>query len=140
MRTLLPLSALLLSCHPAPDPGFAQARVIQDLSEGIGGPKALAQVGDILLENDQVRFAIAGERISFGPGVDGGGILDADLRRTEPQWAGGHGNDQFAELVSTANLFVPGGVAEGGTGNQEIERELNIDESVLRYLIIRKDD
>ncbi len=30
--------------------------------------------------------------------------------------------------------------AEGGTGNQEIERELNIDESVLRYLIIRKDD
>ena len=30
--------------------------------------------------------------------------------------------------------------AEGGAGNQEIERELNIDESVLRYLIVRKDD
>lgn len=30
--------------------------------------------------------------------------------------------------------------AEGGAGNGEIERELNIDESVLRYLIVRKDD
>lgn len=30
--------------------------------------------------------------------------------------------------------------AEGGAGNAAIERELNIDESVLRYLIVRKDD
>ena len=30
--------------------------------------------------------------------------------------------------------------AEGGAGNQEIERELKIDESVLRFLIVRKDD
>jgi len=115
MRLLLSLSVVLLSCQPDPNPGFARAVVIEDLTQAIGGPKALAQPGDILLENDQVRFAIVGERISFGPGIDGGSILDADLRRAGSQWSGGHGNDRLAELVSTANLFVPGVVAEGGT-------------------------
>ncbi len=115
MRTLLSLSVVLLSCQPEPDPGFARATVLEDLTQGIGGPKALAQPGDILLENDRVRFAIAGERISFGPGIDGGSILDADLRRGGSQWSGGHGNDRLAEVLSTANLFVPGVVAEGGT-------------------------
>jgi hypothetical protein len=111
----LSLCLVLLSCQPDPDPGFARASIIQDLTDGIGGIKALAQPGDILLENDRVRFAIAGERISFGPGIDGGSILDADLRRAGSQWSGGHGNDRLSELVSTVNLFVPGVVAEGGT-------------------------
>ncbi|HJN92027.1 MAG TPA: 30S ribosomal protein S6 [Dehalococcoidia bacterium] len=30
--------------------------------------------------------------------------------------------------------------ADTGTGNVAIERDLNIDETVLRYLIVRKDD
>ncbi len=115
MRTLPSLCLALLSCQPEPDPGFARATELQNLSQGIGGPKALARPGDILLENDRVRFAISGKRISFGPGIDGGSILDADLVRAGSQWSGGHGNDRMAELVSTANLFVPGVVAEGGT-------------------------
>ena len=50
--------------------------------------------------------------------------------------------DDLADRIARRHPFHDAVVQgqEGGAGNQEIERELNIDESVLRYLIVRKDD
>ncbi|MEE2751998.1 MAG: hypothetical protein VX519_11260, partial [Myxococcota bacterium] len=124
MRTLfISCVSLFLACVPEPDPGFARAYVMNDLTDGVGGPNALARAGDFVLENDRVRFAFVGERMSFGPGKDGGGLIDADLARHDGRWNEGQGNDQFAELVSTANLFVPGVVSEqsaAGVGSVSI--------------------
>lgn len=96
----------LLSCTTDNAP-YAQAYQMQDLSEGIGGPKALARPGDFILENDRIRVAILGERPSMGPHTSGGSIIDADIQRRSPAYSGGQGNDRLAELFPTVNLNIP---------------------------------
>ncbi len=95
----------MLGC--ATDEPWAQAYEIQDLSQGIGGPKALAREGDFVLENDRIRVAILGQRPSMGPHTSGGSIVDADLQRNDPRYNEGEGNDRLAELFPTVNLNVP---------------------------------
>lgn len=85
----------------------SQAYVIEDLSETIGGPKALARPGDFILENQYLRVTILGARPSMGPHTTGGSIIDADLQRNSPEYSQGHGNDRLAELFPTVNLNVP---------------------------------
>ena len=95
---------LLLSCvNSEPQ---TQAYQIRSLNQSIGGPKALAQVGDFIIENDQIRVAILGNRPSMGPHTSGGSIIDADIQRNDPHFANGHGNDQLAEVFSTVNMNV----------------------------------
>ena len=48
----------------------------------IGGPRALGEIGDFMLENDQIRVVVQDKGFSRGFGVFGGGIIDADLVRT----------------------------------------------------------
>jgi hypothetical protein len=108
---LLALLSLLGACR-SPEP-WASAAVIGDLSEAIGGPKASAQPGDFLLENDRIRVAILGARPSMGPGLYGGSIVDADLQRGDQRYAHGLGNDLFAELIPTVNMNIPGVEEEG---------------------------
>jgi hypothetical protein len=96
---------ILLACIQDPAP-WADVHVMSRLDEGIGGPKAQGQIGDYIIENDKVRVVVLGPRASFGPGLFGGSVLDADLRRVGARWANGHGNDQFAELNPTVNLDV----------------------------------
>jgi hypothetical protein len=100
---------------------FARAFEIATLDEAIGGPKAIAQPGDFLLENDRVRVAILGARNSLSMGLYGGSLIDADLQRVEPHLRGGHGLDALSEIIPTANLNVawPGvpdltGAPQGG--------------------------
>jgi hypothetical protein len=95
----------LLSCAVEPQP-FAHATVMEDRSDGIGGPKALARAGDIVLENDKVRFVITQGGTSMGPSLYGGSIIDADLNRG-PGYTGGLGNDRLAESFPTVNMNVP---------------------------------
>ncbi|MBA2321634.1 MAG: hypothetical protein H0V89_10810 [Deltaproteobacteria bacterium] len=102
---LLPLLALL-SCDPGPPPTFARARVMETLADGIGGPKAIAAPGDIVLENEHLRIALVGQRNSLGPGIRGGSIVDADLVRAGPEFGGGRGLDQLAEVFPTVNMVV----------------------------------
>lgn len=116
MPTLL---AALAGC--AAEAPFARAIEIGTLDEAIGGPKAIAQPGDFLLENDRVRVAILGARNSLSMGLYGGTLVDADLQRTNPNYRGGHGLDALAEIIPTGNLNLawPGapdaaGVAQGG--------------------------
>ena len=78
----------------------ARAQQVQATSELIGGPKALGQIGDFLLENDKIRVIIHGVNGGSGRGntLFGGQIIDADLVR--PGGGGGtSGNDQLAEVL-----------------------------------------
>jgi len=106
------LLAGVASCSGTPEE-FARANVIERLDEAIGGPKAAARPGDIVMENEHLRIAILastrpdGEvRNSLGPGLFGGTLADADLNRTDPRFSGGRGVDQFAELFATTSLNV----------------------------------
>ncbi len=103
---LVALAMPLGSCSDG-DAHLVSARVAKDRAELIGGPAALADVGDILLENDQVRFAFLTGTHSVGPGVFGGSLVDADLRRKEDRYREGNGLDQFGEMFPVINLSVP---------------------------------
>ncbi len=92
---------------------FAKASVMESLTDGVGGPKAIAQPGDIVLENEHARIAILSGRNSLGPGLFGGSVVDADIQRYEPGASAGRGRDQFAEMFPTANMDVM--VAEEGS-------------------------
>jgi hypothetical protein len=73
----------------------------------VGGPVAVADVGDFLLENDQIRINILGAHDSPGPGVFGGSIVDVDIRRDRLGFEDQAGHDRFAELFPVSNLIVP---------------------------------
>jgi hypothetical protein len=106
--------ALLAIAACADQAPHARAQVIGKLEQGIGGPHAIGRVGDYLLENDQVRFVIAGTGVcatdASGNKLDpncvdvygrvnttfGGTLVDADLQRVAGD---DHGNDQLAELL-----------------------------------------
>lgn len=101
----------------------ARARRVVSRTELIGGPSALAEVGDYLLENDKIRVVIQDKGFSRGFGVYGGGLIDADRVRpvAEAGQAGGHGRDQFGELfpVFFLQALVPEKVevvADGSDG------------------------
>ncbi len=89
---------------PAPR---ARALVIGSLDDAIGGPHALGQIGDFLLENDQIRLVISDTGVSADPNKPstfgranttfGGSLVDADLVRVHGSES--RGNDQLAELL-----------------------------------------
>nr|MBA3453730.1 hypothetical protein [Deltaproteobacteria bacterium] len=104
-RSALVLAAALAACgDPAPR---ARAQIIGSLDDAIGGPHALGQIGDFLLENDQIRLVISDTGVSTLPGkmstygrantTFGGSLIDADLVRVHGSEA--RGNDQLAELL-----------------------------------------
>ncbi len=92
-------------CRPE-EKVWASAYQIDDLAQGIGGPKATARPGDFVIENDRIRLAILGKRNSLGPHTSGGSLIDADLQRDDPRFSQGNGLDQLAEVFPTINLNV----------------------------------
>src|SRR5262249_4633989 len=113
MRKILPLAFLCALAPSAPGLGcnngygLLLAKQVENPGELVGGPVAMATVGDFLLQNDQIRVNILGPHDSPGPGVFGGSIVDVDLRRDRLGFEGGQGHDRFAELFPVANLLVP---------------------------------
>ncbi|MBM4291845.1 MAG: hypothetical protein FJ138_10695, partial [Deltaproteobacteria bacterium] len=94
------VAALALhSCADADSPR-ADARRVTSRQDLIGGPSALGEVGDFVLENDRLRVVVQDKGYSRGFGVYGGGLIDADLvRPTEQGTSGGApGRDSFGEL------------------------------------------
>jgi hypothetical protein len=107
-------AALLAALGVAPGlPGCAdgkdllRAKTVENRAELIGGPVAMADLGDFLLENDKIRVNILGPKDSPGPGVFGGSIVDVDIRRDRVGDENNLGHDRFAELFPIANLLVP---------------------------------
>lgn len=93
---LLGVVAGLAACDSGP---HARAARIAATSELIGGPKALGQLGDYLLENDQIRLIIDDADPGRANSPFGGKIIDADLQRVGANSGGGEGADQLAELL-----------------------------------------
>ncbi len=95
VAALAMLALALVACDAGPR---ARAQRIAAQSELIGGPKALGQLGDYLLENDQIRLVIDDADSGRANSPFGGKIIDADLQRV-----GAHGdrpgNDQLAEVL-----------------------------------------
>jgi hypothetical protein len=100
---LATLATLSLSCQLEPSTSRLQAFRVTDREQIFGGgPRALGDVGDYVIMNDQIRVVIQNAGYSRGFGVYGGSVIDADLRRPDEQGrgtsinAGGH--DIFAEM------------------------------------------
>ncbi len=84
----------------------SRAERIGSLDQAIGGPHAIGQIGDYLLENDKIRLVISDTGVTGDPATTtlgrvnttyGGSLVDADLRRAGE--LGANGNDQLAELL-----------------------------------------
>ena len=122
---LLALGAAVGSCQDGKR-GTA-ARVVATRTDLIGGPSALGELGDFLLENDKVRIIIQDKGFSRGFGVYGGSLIDADLRRPIGSGtpAGGRGRDQFGEMfpVFLVEALEPDSVViESAGGDDEPAR------------------
>ena len=109
MRAVLPLllfSGLLSGCHQDDGRPKLQAKIIQRQDELIGGPTAKGKLGDILMENDQIRVIISNIGPSYSAGIFGGTITDIDRHRWRSGERSGMGWDHFAESFPLANLLV----------------------------------
>jgi hypothetical protein len=104
---LVTLVAWLLGAGCNDGGRFARALEVRDRAQAIGGPAALVDLGDFVLENDQIRIGLPRKGNSTGPGVFGGSLIDADVRRHTPAHRAGRGLDQFAELFPVGNLAIP---------------------------------
>ncbi|MEZ4296340.1 MAG: PHP domain-containing protein [Polyangiaceae bacterium] len=87
--------------------GLLRAKQIASRNEVVGGPVSVADIGDFLLENDQIRVGILGVKDSPGPGVFGGSVVDIDRRRPREEFSNAEGRDRFSEMFPVANLLVP---------------------------------
>ena len=86
----------------------------------VGGPSAIGDAHDFVLENDRLRLVVSAVGNSTGPGMFGGSIVDIDLRRTDLRYANGNGLDQFSEVFPMTNLIVPG-FFDGTNGNPGLD-------------------
>ncbi len=111
IKKLFPLLAAVLVAPGIPacndGKGLLRAKQIESRNEVVGGPVAVADVGDYLLENDEIRVAILGAKDSPGPGVYGGSVVDIDRRRSREEFSNAQGHDRFSEMFPVANLLVP---------------------------------
>lgn len=95
------LTLLLATCQSG-DGARAVATRVSTQSQLIGGPKAIGQIGDYLLENDKIRVIIHGPGENRASTLFPGAVIDVDLRR--PEGGDGRGNDQVGE-ITPAFLF-----------------------------------
>lgn len=86
---------------------YSNAYRVTNRTQLIGGPAALAELGDYILENDRIRIAMPQRGNSVGPGVFGGSLMDADIHRPQAQFRNGNGRDGFGELFPIGNLTIP---------------------------------
>lgn len=109
LLSLLFASSSLSACRAdEEDPGFARAQRVTHRSQLIGGPTALGEVGDWMIENDQIRLLIQDRTYNRGSGLFGGSLIDADLVRPDQRGNpfGGTGRDSFGELFPAFFLEV----------------------------------
>jgi hypothetical protein len=100
------LTLASIACEPAAE-DFARVIQITDMSQVIGGPAAAGAIGDYLLENDKIRVIIHGRPEHTGSStVFGGTILDADIQRSQEEYAGGNGRDALFEVAPIVSLAV----------------------------------
>ncbi len=100
MKHLWPMLIILLwSCEGTREQKSESFR-ITERSQLIGGPTALGEVGDYMLQNEQIRIIVQDKTFNRGSGIFGGSLIDADLRHSSDIGGplGGNGNDTFGEM------------------------------------------
>lgn len=103
------LGALLLSCsNENSTAGGSRAQEIKDRSALIGGPMAVGDTGDYLLENSRIRTVISKAGISRAFGLFGGSLIDADRTRAAVGRGRSSGGQGFDTLVEMFPLFFLG--------------------------------
>ncbi len=102
------LLASLAACSSGETAERARAFRITSRVQAVGGPAAIAEPGDYVLDNGVIRVAVLQEGNSPGPGMFGGSLVDIDLARHDGVHRPGSGLDAFAELMPMVNLMVPG--------------------------------
>lgn len=135
---------LFTGCSSQSEPGKTYAGEVTSEKQLIGGPNALGEVGDYLIENGKVRFIVQDKGYNEGNGLFGGSLMDADLRRPNAtsDALGGNGKDTFGELFpaffleaidpDTVRVVNKGGTDEpaivevAGTGGEFV--------TMLRYI------
>lgn len=137
MRAVLALA--LAACSVSPDAPRAAAMRVSEADQLIGGPKALGQIGDYLLENDQIRVIIESTGVGRSSTPFGGSLIDADLRRP-----GAPGNDTMGELLPSflLELMDPVSIqvtADGLDGGAAIITEQGTDGDLLQMVEILND-
>ncbi len=95
-----------LTAADLPGSGETRAGFVGDDSILFGGISAEGQVGDLMLVNDRVRFVVQGVRDSGFYLRQGGGVLDADVRRPDDQ-PGRDFVDDWATMVGFGRLLEP---------------------------------
>lgn len=90
-------------CEDAESFKESRAYKITSRSQLIGGPKALGNTGDYMIENDKIRVIINGHPTDMGGGIPnkwGGSIMDADIQRFENFFAPEEsGRDELVEML-----------------------------------------
>ncbi|MBN2496455.1 MAG: hypothetical protein JXR96_17810 [Deltaproteobacteria bacterium] len=86
---------------------FASARIAATRNDLIGGPAALGDIGDYVIENDRLRAVILAPGHLASPAIRGGGLVDLDLRRPQEQFRHGRALDQFYLTLPMVNIMVP---------------------------------
>ncbi|MCB1118189.1 MAG: carboxypeptidase regulatory-like domain-containing protein, partial [Chlamydiia bacterium] len=79
---------------------FRGAAIVNSQDFLIGGPLARGKVGDILIQNDKVRFILRQPDRMAGIGTYGGNIVDADLFRPKSE----PGQDNFGFMYPLLNI------------------------------------
>ncbi|MGC6419260.1 MAG: CehA/McbA family metallohydrolase [Bradymonadia bacterium] len=129
MMALICLGALFVASCQDTEPK-ATAKRVATRTELIGGPSALGEVGDFILENEFIRAVVQDKGFSRGFGVHGGSLIDIDrVRATQAgDTAGGRGADQFGELFPIAFLqaLVPDSVEVLNDGHDGSEAQVRV--------------
>lgn len=99
----------LVSCSTEELQGGSRAQEVKNRSVLIGGPMAMGDLGDFLLENNRIRAVISKAGISRAFGLFGGNLVDADRVRGglgRGTAAGGRGFDSLVEFFPLFFLGV----------------------------------
>ncbi len=130
------------SCSSESD-SKSRAYRVTSRTQLIGGPTALGEVGDFMLENDKIRVVVQDKTYNRGSGVFGGSLIDADLARHKPGNAlGGKGRDTFGELfpvfflemIDPENIDVINDGSDGKAAIVEVKGRGGEFITMLRYL------
>ena len=133
------------SCSKTPEePSNSKAYRVTSRSQLIGGPTALGDIGDYMLENGEVRVLVQDKVFNRGAGVFGGSLIDADLARATNEGGplGGSGNDSFGEMfpafflemINPEEIVVVNDGSDGKAAIVEVRGRGGEFVTMLRYL------
>lgn len=97
--------ALGVSCVETPTGGGTRLFQVNDRRTLVGGPMALGDIGDFVMENGRLRAVISKVGISKAFGLFGGNIIDADRVRGALGQGNSQGGAGFDSLVEMFPLF-----------------------------------